>query len=64
MGILLHLAGKLQGQAGLSCHALKKRDELNKILAENPFNKAGIAKCGVAEFVPSIVAKGFEILQQ
>ena len=64
MGVLLHLAGKFQGQAGLSCHVLKKRDALNKTLAEDPFNKAGIAKCGVAEFVPSIVAKGFEILQQ
>ncbi len=50
------------GRIILSC--VEKRDELNKILAENPFNKAGIAKCGVAEFVPSIVAKGFEILQQ
>jgi hypothetical protein len=50
MGVLLHLAGKFQGQAGLSCHVLKKRDALNKTLAEDPFNKAGIAKCEIAEF--------------
>jgi len=41
----------------------KTRDELEVILANDPFNKAGIAEYDIMEFIPSMVAEGFEKLK-
>jgi uncharacterized protein YciI len=35
---------------------------LEAILANDPFNKAGIAEYDIMEFIPSMVAEGFEKL--
>ena len=40
----------------------KTWDELEAILANDPFNKAGIAEYDIMEFIPSMVAEGFEKL--
>jgi hypothetical protein len=34
------------------------------ILAKDPFNKAGIAEYEITEFIPGMVAEGYEILQK
>ena len=41
----------------------KTRDELKAILAKDPFNIAGIAEYDIMEFIPSMVAEGFEKLK-
>jgi uncharacterized protein YciI len=46
----------------LSC--VKDRDELEVILKRDPFDRAGIAEYDITEFIPSMVAEGFEILQK
>jgi hypothetical protein len=37
---------------------------LELILAKDPVNKAGIAEYDITEFIPSMVAEVFEILQK
>ena len=41
----------------------KTRAELEAILAKDPFNIAGIAEYDIMEFIPSMVAEGFEKLK-
>lgn len=41
----------------------KTRDELEAILAKDPFYIAGIAEYDIMEFIPSMVAEGFEKLK-
>ena len=45
----------------MSC--VKNKDELESILANDPFHKEGIAEYDIIEFVPSMVAEGFEIIK-
>jgi uncharacterized protein YciI len=40
------------------------REEVDKIIKEDPFYIADVADYDVIEFLPSTVAKGFESLQQ
>ncbi len=40
------------------------RAELQEIVAQDPFFKAGIAEYELTEFTPSKVANGFEVLNQ
>lgn len=55
---------KIPRTGGIILSCVNNKDELEVILAKDPFNKAGIAEYGITEFVPSMVAEGFEILQK
>jgi uncharacterized protein YciI len=55
---------KVPRTGGIIFSCVKNKDELELILAKDPFHKAGIAEYDVIEFVPSMVAEGFEILQK
>ena len=55
---------KVPRTGGIILSNVKKRDELESILAQDPFRKAGIAEYTITEFDPTMVAEGFEILQQ
>lgn len=46
----------------LSC--VKNKNELEIILAKDPFYQAGIAEYDITEFIPSMTAEGFEKLQE
>ncbi|MDA8164364.1 MAG: YciI family protein [Desulfobacteraceae bacterium] len=54
---------KVPRTGGIILSCLKDRKELASILARDPFSEAGIAEYEITEFVPSMIAKGFEILQ-
>lgn len=43
---------------------IKTRVALEAILAKDPFHMAGIATYDITEFIPSMVAKGFEKLKE
>ena len=55
---------KIPRTGGIILSCVKNRDELELILAKDPFYKAGIAEYDIIEFDPSMVAEGFEILQK
>jgi len=55
---------KIPRTGGIILSCVKNKDELELILSKDPFNKAGIAEYDITEFVPSMVAEGFEILQK
>lgn len=55
---------KIPRTGGIIISAVKNRAELEMILEKDPFNRAGIAEYEITEFVPSMVAEGYEILQK
>ena len=55
---------KIPRTGGVILSCVKNREELESVLEKDPFNKAGIAQYDITEFVPSMVAQGFEILQK
>jgi uncharacterized protein YciI len=55
---------KIPRTGGIILSCVKNKDELELILAKDPFYKAGIAEYDIIEFDPSMVAQGFEILQK
>ena len=55
---------KIPRTGGVILSCVKNKDELELILSKDPFNKAGIAEYDITEFVPSMVAEGYEILQK
>ncbi|HEY6871564.1 MAG TPA: YciI family protein [Geobacteraceae bacterium] len=55
---------KIPRTGGIILSSLRNRDELKKILKRDPFNIAGIAEYEITEFVPSMVAQGYELLQK
>lgn len=55
---------KIPRTGGIILSCVKNKDELELVLEKDPFYKAGIAKYDIIEFVPSMVAEGFEILQK
>jgi uncharacterized protein YciI len=55
---------KIPRTGGIILSCVKNKDELESIISKDPFNKAGIAEYDVIEFVPSMVAEGYEILQK
>ena len=55
---------KIPRTGGIILSCVKNKDELELILAKDPFYKSGIAEYDIIEFDPSIVAEGFEILQK
>ena len=42
---------------------VKYKNDLEAILSNDPFYKAGIAEYDITEFTPSMVAEGFENLK-
>ncbi len=55
---------KVPRSGGVILSSLKDRNELEEILARDPFNQAGVADYSITEFDPSMVADGYEILQK
>lgn len=55
---------KVPRTGGIILSNVKTRDALESILAEDPFSKAEIAEYTITEFIPTMVAAGFEILQK
>ncbi|TVM33039.1 YciI family protein [Oceanidesulfovibrio marinus] len=49
---------------GVILSTIGSRDELESILARDPFNKAGVAEYAIIEFTPTMVAEGFVNLQE
>jgi uncharacterized protein YciI len=54
---------KVPRTGGVILSKLENRATLDAVLAQDPFHHAGVADYEVIEFVPSMVAEGFEILQ-
>jgi uncharacterized protein YciI len=48
---------------GVILSNVKTRDELDAILAKDPFHIAGVAAYDITEFVPNMTAEGFENLK-
>ena len=42
---------------------VKTREEMEAIVAKDPFHQEGIADYDITEFVPNMVAEGFEKLK-
>ena len=55
---------KVPRTGGVILSNVKTKDELAAILAKDPFNIAGIADYDIVEFIPNMVAEGFEILKE
>jgi len=55
---------KVPRTGGVILCNVKTRDELDAVLANDPFHIAGIAYYEVMEFIPSMVAEGFEKLKE
>ena len=55
---------KIPRTGGVILSCVKDKDELKRILAKDPFNIAGIAEYEITEFIPTMVAEGFEILRK
>jgi uncharacterized protein YciI len=55
---------KIPRTGGIILSCVKNKEKLESIISKDPFNKAGIAEYDIIEFVPSMVAKGYEILQK
>jgi uncharacterized protein YciI len=55
---------KVPRTGGVILRNVKTRDELEAILVKDPFHLAGIADYDIVEFIPSMVAEGFEKLKE
>jgi uncharacterized protein YciI len=55
---------KVPRTGGVILCNIKTRDVLKAVLAKDPFNIAGVADYDIIEFVPSMVAEGFEKLKE
>lgn len=55
---------KVPRTGGVILSSLKSRRALEAVLAKDPFAQAGIAEYEIIEFVASMVADGFENLQE
>ena len=54
---------KVPRTGGIILSDVKTREELESILAKDPFHQAGLANYDITEFMPSMVAEGFENLK-
>ena len=61
-GNFIASGGKIPRTGGVILSCVKNKLEL--ILSKDPFKKAGIAEYDITEFVPNMVAEGYEILQK
>ncbi len=55
---------KVPRTGGVILSNVKTRNALEAILAKDPFNQADIAEYDITEFIPSMVAEGFEKLKE
>jgi uncharacterized protein YciI len=55
---------KVPRTGGIILSNIKTRDELEAILTKDPFYIAGIADYDIMEFIPGMVAEGFEKLKE
>lgn len=55
---------KVPRTGGVILSCIKDVSELHAILERDPFHVAGIAEYEIIEFVPSMVAAGYEALQK
>jgi uncharacterized protein YciI len=55
---------KVPRTGGIMLSKVQRRDELEAILAQDPFQIAGVATYDIVEFVPSMTAEGFENLKE
>lgn len=55
---------KVPRTGGIILSQIKTRPELEDCLARDPFHSAGIADYEIVEFVPSMVAEGFEKIKE
>jgi len=55
---------KVPRTGGVILCSVKTRDEMEAILAKDPFHTAGIADYDIIEFIPGMVAEGFEKLRE
>ena len=55
---------KIPRTGGIILSCVKNKEELEAILEKDPFKKAKVAEYNITEFVPNMVAQGFEILQK
>jgi uncharacterized protein YciI len=55
---------KVPRTGGIILSNIKTRDELEAILTKDPFYIAGIADYDIMEFIPGMVADGFEKLKE
>jgi uncharacterized protein YciI len=55
---------KIPRTGGVILSIVKTKMELEAILAKDPFCQAGIAEYDITEFIPSMVAEGFEKLKE
>ena len=55
---------KIPRTGGVILAAVENRNELETIIGKDPFFKAGIAEYDITEFIPSMVAEGFENLKE
>jgi len=63
-GNFIALGRKIPRTGGIILSCVKNRDELELIIEKDPFHKAEIAEYDITEFIPSMVAEGFEILKK
>ena len=63
-GSFLASGRKVPRTGGVILSTVKTRNELELILERDPFFQAGIAKYEITEFIPSMVAEGFEKLKE
>lgn len=55
---------KMPRTGGVILSNLKTRNELEAVLEKDPFFQNGIAQYDITEFLPSMVAKGFENIKE
>ncbi len=55
---------KIPRTGGVILSNIKTKNELEVVLAKDPFYQAGIAEYEITEFIPSMVAEGFENLKE
>lgn len=55
---------KVPRTGGVILSNVKTKNELEVILAKDPFFQKGIAEYDITEFIPSMVAGGYEILKE
>lgn len=63
IGIFIASGRKTSGDGGVILAKGATKEQIEKILAEDPFSREGISKYEIAEFSPNRVAEGFENLK-
>ena len=62
LGSFIASGRKVPRTGGIILSNLADRAELETVLANDPFHKAGVAEYEITEFAPSMVGEGYENL--